>query len=333
MADLNSEFETFHSGITLAYMKKESLRKARDAIRDRIRKYFQKNLEVKIPKFFGQGSYAMGTTVNPLDGEFDIDDGVYLQNLDRNDDRSWPKPETVHHWLVNATEGHTKEKPIDKRTCVRVRYAGQYHVDLPSYSELNGQYMLAEKRENGWHRSDSLSLTLWFQEHVQANGEQLRRAVQYLKAWADFQSGRRGKMPSGLILTVLTVKNFYPHERDDVSFSVTVGSVSNAVRPIFSVFNPIDSEEEFTARLSERQKKRFQEAINDLASDAANATKNDDREDAPRIWRRQFGDRFPVVEKNITISQRQEDIGKLATFYAAQKPAKPWAKQEWLNGI
>ena len=24
----------------------------------------------------------MGTTVNPLDGEFDLDDGIYLQHLD-----------------------------------------------------------------------------------------------------------------------------------------------------------------------------------------------------------------------------------------------------------
>ena len=121
MANLHKEFGTFHDRIALTSGKKESLRKSRNAIRDRIRKHFRENIKVELPKFRGQGSYAMGTTVNPLDGEFDIDDGVYLQHLDKNDDSEWPTPETVHSWLVKATDGHTKEKPIDKRTCVRVR--------------------------------------------------------------------------------------------------------------------------------------------------------------------------------------------------------------------
>ena len=80
-----------------------------------------------MPKFHAQGSFATQTTVNPLDGEFDLDDGVYLQHLDEYDQSGWPTPETVHGWIVDATNGYTKEKPIDKRTCVRVRYAGQYH--------------------------------------------------------------------------------------------------------------------------------------------------------------------------------------------------------------
>lgn len=167
MANLHKEFTKFHDQVALTSGKKESLRKSRNAIRDRIRKYFSYALKVASPKFHGQGSYAMGTTVNPLDGEFDIDDGVYLQHLDDNDDSEWPTPETVHRWLVNATNGHTNEKPIDKRACVRVRYASQYyHVDLPSYAKLNSKYMLAEKGAKGWHRSDPKALTDWFKEQV-----------------------------------------------------------------------------------------------------------------------------------------------------------------------
>jgi len=41
MANLDSEFMTFHDRVALTSAKKESLRKARDAIRDRIRKYFR----------------------------------------------------------------------------------------------------------------------------------------------------------------------------------------------------------------------------------------------------------------------------------------------------
>ena len=324
MANLHSEFITFHDRVALTSGKKESLRTARNAIRERIRKYFRENLKVTIPKFLGQGSYSMGTTVNPLDGEFDIDDGVYLQHLDENDDREWPTPDTIHRWLVKATDGHTNEKPLDKRTCVRVRYAGQYHVDLPSYGKLNGEYLLAEKGVKGWHRSDPLALTVWFREQVKAQGEQLRRIVRYLKAWADFQSGRRGKMPSGLILTVLAAQNFRSDRRDDMSLAYTAAAVSYAVYPAFCLYNPVDSEEELAGRMTDEQKTRFQEAISNLASGATNAIDTDDRVEASKLWRMQLGDRFPGIEKAIQVGQRQEDVAKLVTAYSAKNPARPW---------
>lgn len=325
MANLHSEFITFHDRVALTSGKEESLRTARNAIRERIQKYFRENLKVTLPKFLGQGSYAMGTTVNQLDGEFDIDDGVYLQHLDENDDREWPTPDTIHRWLVKATDGHTNEKPLDKRACVRVRYVGQYHVDLPSYGKLNGEYLLAEKGVKGWHRSDPLALTVWFREQVKAQGDQLRRIVRYLKAWADFQSGRRGKMPSGLILTVLAAQNFRSDSRDDVSLAYTAAAISNAVYPIFCVYNPVDFTEELTARLTDEQKARFQDVVSDLAIRGAKAIDVDDRKESSKLWRSQLGDRFPNIEKTVNVGQKKEDAAKLAGVYKAKDPAKPWA--------
>jgi len=328
MADLHKEFGTYHEKIALSPGKKESLRKSRDAIRERIRKHFREKLEVKVPKFHGQGSFAMITTVNPLDGEFDIDDGVYLQHLDEVDTSEWPSPETVHRWLVDATDGHTSEKPTDKRTCVRVRYAGQYHVDLPSYASLNGKFMLAEKGDAGWHPSDSKALTEWFNGYVRTYGEQLRRIVRYLKAWADYQSQSRGKMPSGLILTVLATRNLCPNERDDKALADTVAAISVAVNPLFCVFNPTDNTEELTSRLSDTQKERFQDAISDLASDTSEAVNHISTEKASEVWREQLGDRFPLIEKEKKYDeqqQRRQDSTSLATVYAARNPSKPWA--------
>ena len=324
MADLHLEFNTFHDRIALTSSKKNSLRIARNALRDKIRKYFRETLKLIVPKFQGQGSYAMGTAVNPLNGEFDIDDGVYLQHLDTNDKSQWPTPATVHQWLVKATDGHTSEKPMDKRTCVRVRYAGQYHVDLPAYSELYGDYLLAEKGDKGWHRSDPLALTDWFRGQVKNHGEQLRKMVRYLKAWADFQSSRFGVMPSGLILTVLVCNSYRADQRDDIAFADTIRAISNAVRFAFCLYNPVDSGEELTARLTEVQKTRFQESISNAADAVAEAIDTDDRHEASKTWRKQFGDRFPAVEKENGSNQKKEATAKLATIYAAQNPSKPW---------
>jgi len=324
MADLQSEFNRFHDRIALTSSKKDSLRIARNALREKIRKHFRETLNLIVPKFQGQGSYAMGTTVNPLNGEFDIDDGVYLQHLDTKDKSQWPTPATVHQWLVQATKGHTAEKPIDKRTCVRVRYAGHYHVDLPSYGQFYGDYLLAEKGDKGWHRSDPLALTNWFRDQVKNNGEQLRKMVRCLKAWADFQSGRLGVMPSGLILTVLVCNYYRCDQRDDIASANTIRAISNSVRFTFCVYNPVDAGEELTVRLTETQKIRFRNAIADAADAVAEAIDTDDRHEASKIWRKQFGNRFPAVEKKNDRSQKKEATAKLATIYAAKNPSKPW---------
>ncbi len=325
MTDLHKEFGTFHDRIALTSAKKATLRTARDAIRERIRKYFRENLKLKIPKFRGQGSYAMGTTVNPIGGEYDIDDGVYLQHLDNQNDSDWPAAATVHQWLVKATDGHTSEKPMDKHTCVRVRYAGQYHVDLPSYGELNGLYLLAVKDEPKWRHSDPLALTDWFVEQVKLQGEQLRRVVRYLKAWADFQSNRRGKMPSGLILTVLAAQNFKSHERDDVALTDTIQAISDAVSTAFYVFNPVDISEELTARLTDIQKTRFQDAIKKGAEDANEAVSKKDSHAASKQWRKHLGDRFPLVAKKNDNGTAKHTAASIAAVHARKNPPKPWS--------
>jgi hypothetical protein len=167
-------------------------------------------------------------------------------------------------------------------------------------------------------------LTDWFINQVNNKGEQLRRTVRFIKAWADFQSGRRGKMPSGLILTVLAVENFRLDEKDDISLSKTLAAISNVVKSLFIVFNPIDGTEELTARLTDMQKERFQQAIADFSSDALKAVDTDDCEYASKLWRLQFGDRFPVVESKDNEEQKKENVAKLATIYAAKNPPKPW---------
>jgi hypothetical protein len=325
MANLHNEFQTFHERVALFQGKKESLTTSRDAVRDRIRKHFREQLKLKVPEFRSQGSFEMDTTVNPLDGEFDVDDGVYLQHLDESDCSTWPTPETIHKWLVDATDGHTNEKPIDKRTCVRVRYAGQYHVDLPSYGKLNGENLLAEKGEKGWHRSDPTALTNWFNDLARQRENQMRRSVRFVKAWADYQCDKRGKMPSSLILTVLVAQNFQGHERDDVCLANTVRVISDSVGLVFCVYNPVDASEVLTARLSEEEKQRFQEAIADLANDASKAVNNDSQQEASKLWRAQLGDRFPLVqEDDEDTKQRKDDANRLAAFYIPKKPIKPW---------
>lgn len=291
MANCHDLFRNFHEVIVLPDSKKGNLRKARDTIRERIKTKFADAKRTLVPEFLAQGSYTTQTIVNPIDGEYDIDDGVYLQNLDKRSSKDWPSPETVHKWVLDAVDGHTKTPPIDKRTCVRVIYKGQYHVDLPIYCELNGTVMHAEKGEKGWHKSNPGMLTEWFQNAVKKHGDQLRLMVRYIKAWVDYNL-KDGKLPSGLVLTVLAVEKFQAYDRDDVSFGQMVTAMYTRMLANSCIINPVDPTEDLYARYDSTVRKRFLEALLRLKNSVQEALGVESKKDACRKWRKEFGDRW-----------------------------------------
>lgn len=316
MANCHNEFQKFYEEIKLGASKMDFLRSARNAIRDEIKKHFRETIKVEAPSFHGQGSYAMSTIVNPLGGEYDIDDGVYLNNLDP--DRSkWPTAETVHSWIYGAVKDHTKEDPIDMRACIRVVYSGRYHVDLPIYGMYNNKPYLAEKGKSDWPLSDPKALTDWFKAEVQSKGEQPRRIVRYLKAWADNKS-KLGKLPSGLVLTVLAVNNYVNSDRDDRAFTKTVEKIHNQILVSSVIANPVNPHESLSDNLSESQVENLRERLSTLLDNAKAALETDSKEEACKSWEKEFGDRFPLCEaKKSSVTY---------PLLASSRP-KPWSAE------
>ncbi|SFM54264.1 hypothetical protein SAMN03159341_1463 [Paenibacillus sp. 1_12] len=168
------------------------------------------------PKFYGQGFYMMNTTVTPIDGEYEIDDGIYLEHLKDTDEKDWATPVTVHNWIVKAMKEHTTTDPVDKNTCVRVIYKANYHVDLPIYVKKTDAHPKLAHKTKGWIDSYPKELTKWFNDEVKEKGNQLKRLVRFLKAWKDNKEGVV-KLPSGMFLTILAANHFvayYPDEDD-----------------------------------------------------------------------------------------------------------------------
>jgi hypothetical protein len=146
MADCHDLFQKFHEKVAVSSARKSLLRTSRNATRERIKKHFSEVMKVTPPTFHGQGSYSMNTLVNPIDGRYDIDDGVYLQHLGA-DRSSWPSAAIVHGWLIDATKDSTDEPPQDRARCVRVIYKATppYHIDLPAYVKENDVPQLFDK--------------------------------------------------------------------------------------------------------------------------------------------------------------------------------------------
>lgn len=321
MADVTTELMKYIDAITLTATHRKNLIQSRDALRNRIREYFKDELNKVCPKFHQQGSFAMKTTIVPLSGEYDIDDGVYLQDLNK-DVSKWPSTGNVHKWLVSAVTGHTDTPPIDKNTCVRVTYAKNWHVDLPVYGVDNGVYYLAHK-EKDWIASDSKKIVDWFHDAVVEKGEEFRSVVKIFKAWADFQENKSScsKMPSGLILTVLVYNNWQYADRLDERMKKIANAMYYDIKNEVKVINPTDPTEVLSSRMSEAEKKNFQTKIESFSTALDKAFEESSKEEASRFWQKHLGDRFPIAAD--ADAQKKKDIAAITRGFSGDT-IKPW---------
>jgi len=287
MANCHASFLSFNTVIALNSTRKGQLRTSRDAVRERIRRFFQDKQNGFSPKFHGQGSFMMNTIIYPLDGEFDVDDGIYFL-VDQPPTYS---VSTFHDWIYKAVNGHTQQSPIDKQTCVRLIYAGQYHLDLPIYYVIKGQCPRLAHKSKGWIDSDPREFFKWFNRQVDAES-QLKRIVRYLKAWRDY---RAGVLPSGLIFTILAAHNISCHDRADVAFHQTLVNIKSSLDRSFVCYRPTTpTHENLLAYYSTTNKDYFLDQLGSFIESAEKALSDKtSQEDACKAWQRHFGDRFP----------------------------------------
>ena len=320
MANLNKSFLKFFDTIKLPPSKKKNLITSREANRNCIKNYFKDELKEKQPDFFQQGSFSFKTTVNPLDDEYDVDDGVYLRNLSddflENDSTT---PKEVHRWIVEAVDGKTKARVIDKNNCVRVVYANDYHIDLPIYCEQEGTIYLASKRRNEWIEDDPKGFNDWFYEQLNLNGEQQRRNVIYLKAWSDYNNYTD---ITGIMITVLVSKlNDSVDDRDDSSLTNTARQIVNFLELNRNLIMPVKPYDDLFEKLDDRQIDNLIESFKNLKTDGYKALELEDTGEAFKIWNSIFGDRFKNYEKDDDTKE-----GKLIPPVVIVNPPKPWQR-------
>lgn len=301
MANCHKNFLTaknsYHFKVDLDDGKKASLRTSRKELRKHMKAKFEEKGRPLI-KFQIQGSFGMDTAVNPLDGDYDIDDGLYFKpQLEER-----PTPETVHSWVVEAAESYrTVDPPIDKTRCVRVPFKDGYHVDLPIYDLVDdGNNSVSPDlavKGDGWIYSDPKKITDWFDNRVSDTNPQLRRLVRYFKAWADYQTRNTNpKMPSGLVLTVLCAEEYQYDDRDDVGFYETANAILERIHKDESIPNPKDKNEDFRDRITDPQFENFKTRLDNLVRYAETALNHDSAEEAAKNWIKVLGDRFPVIK-------------------------------------
>lgn len=290
MANLNKLFIDFNDKITISKNKSDNLKTSRNALRNDIKDWFSSAGKLQ-PKFCWQGSYAMNTLVNPLNGnDYDLDDGIYLQGFDDKEQEDWISTSTAHRWIKDAVDNRTKQDVVDKNTCVRVPYATGYHIDLPVYICSEEIAYLAHK-DKGWIVSDPKAFRDWFINKVNENGEQLRRIVKYLKAWKDYN-----EVPlKGLEITILAANCFDGYlQRDDRCLANTVEEIIVVLEKKFECIKPVLPGEDLFEGISETKKNKILNSLKQLKDELEKANNESDEKTASEYVREVLGERFPL---------------------------------------
>jgi len=288
MADCHNLFLGYRDDLNITKTKKKSLKKSKDALRKRIVDYFKEHHPDYKPMFYIQGSYKMKTMIRTKDDECDLDDGIYFL---REPDVT---ATTLQKWVYQAVEGHTEGGQQHRKKCIRVIYAGDYHIDLPVYYHLEeeGDHPFLAVKNEGWEESDPKEFVEWFRG---VKTEQMVRVARYMKGWCDH---KRNNMPSGLAMAILTEKNIQEDDRDDIAMRDTLVEIKKSLKKKWECIVPTTPQDDLFEKYDDIFKKNFFKNLDAFIEDAKAAVRENCEEKASKKWRKHLGSRFPLGEKS-----------------------------------
>lgn len=221
---------------------------------------------------YPHGSVRILTTVKPIaHDEFDLDIAIHLISNTPH------TPQRIYNELRRRLEENEKYKTIIelKKRCIRLNYAGDFHVDiLPGIQENNydkDKIKVPDRELNSWVSSNPRGYANWFTDKANQvkesllekamkaeqlttnnfnNKKPLQRAVQLIKRYRDIYFQKNDSYKTSSIILTTIAGEFYNGEE---SIFETIDSIVTMIRNKVSfqqvrlkILNPVNQEEDFT---------------------------------------------------------------------------------------
>lgn len=287
------------------------------------------------------GSWAHRMIIRPVDSddEFDADILLYVEEKD-----DWLPKDYIEN-LYSSFRNSSAYRSIAqcKTRCVRIDYAGDFHVDVVPYLEHGGNHVvtnrLEPKDEGRFEVSNPEAFSEWIDERQRASRGTFIKVVRLIKYLRDYKNTFTCV---SIILTTLLGNEVNDVEAssspelyaDVPSALVTLlGRLASSL-PISmpAVMDPAGTGENFTDRYSDTWNyENFRECIVMYADKTQKAYGEPDRQTAISLWRDIFGDDFkPGVLESVakmaplsaTVpAPREEYIDRDRGFRVALVPA------------
>lgn len=349
MADIQKYIVDFDSAIRLKkYDENQTLRDKREVVLSKLRTKFaawrKEGKEVPTFKEFNQGSYQMGTGVQPGKGDYDIDVGLRFECKKKD----YPNPVDLKILVADALEGHTELGTTIRKSCVTVKYtvAGEqgFHVDLAVYafddpeSQAKKLFLAKGKRNSDeknrwWEESDPFGLMDWVEKRFKGDEEQSQylRAVRCLKRWKSEKFATDGNCsPTGIGLTIAAGQWFQPKvTRDPLTKQTTsddLAALKSFIDSLVTKFVAVGKRDDDTPlyrlkvsmpvvpfndlfeKMSDVQMTDFRDRLLDLQTALKKAIGEADPVAACKLMKAEFGEEFPVPPKEETGQSRGRAI-------------------------
>ncbi|RED89165.1 nucleotidyltransferase domain-containing protein [Cohnella phaseoli] len=326
MTHCQKQFEEYHGKIKLSD-EDEILREKRDTIIKRLNNKMPS--AAKPYSTFNQGSYAMKTGVKPLDGNYDIDLGLFFEMATNDVDT----PVEAKKWVYDALVDHTNDV-VMKTPCVTVNYVAGYHVDVTIYAAQNSDNKVylakgklnSSKENQSWDESNPKDLihTIRNKYAVQEDRKQFRRLIRYLKRWKDEQFTQSGSgKPTGIALTAIVYHHMQVKTEVVDAFSGKkeyrdLDALIHVLTTFLSTFTttykiedgnfvayphvevklPASPYPNLLVKMTPKQMKTFKEKLEGLKTSLIEAKNEIEKSDAALILQKQFGSDFPIPPKD-----------------------------------
>jgi hypothetical protein len=249
----------------------------------------------------------MGTTINPLDEEYDIDYGIYInkKNIDYEDKNTWPDIKELHKIIKEACKPNQRNVDTTKDTCVRVIYAKNYHIDFPIYiknwEDENFIPKLAHKKD-GWIDSDTKANTKYFQSCNKDTSNALRSIVMFLKAMVDYQNSIDDGFKtdiSGFELTMLACRDYKTDGQTQIDkiWYKTIEKMHKQCNDNISLQKPV-TKDELWMNKNQQDKDSFIKLLKFAVDNTRKAIDTSSEKEATEYYREIFGDRFPKLTQD-----------------------------------
>ena len=276
-----------------------------------------------IKRFSPQGSWAQGTIIRPPRdrNEFDADLVMFVDDVE-----DWEPKEYVNalYRTFSATNRYA-DKIAHRSRCVRIDYAGDFHLDVVPCIEREGTWettcWVLNRDTNEEERAAPEAYAAWLRERNAIVGKNmLRKVIRLAKYQRDIKTNFSVK---SILLTTLfgeQVTDWDARDRSpfmDVSTSLRTlfGRLDNwlRIRPLMpSVPNSVLPSEDLNRHWDQRQYTNFRAMIHKYRGWIDEAYVEENRDESVRKWRRVFGDEFGRTAKVLRETAATAPSGRLA---------------------
>lgn len=288
---LNDYFRKFLGNISLNPTREERII---NALSNWNRKFSEaSDLESIFISFFPQGSYSTGTTIKPKESdEYDID-AVLLLNLKESEE-----PKDILYQIRDQITSHKEfEKKAEvKDRCVRINYAGDFHVDIVPALPYGEIIKIPSNKEQAWSETNPAGFTEWCNTIDKESDRYYSDIVKMTKHWRDNKVGE-DTAPKSILLATIIGHNFKKMPSLAETLIKTLEEIIDFLDNLTAsqnivINNPSLLQENIARDWDINKANRFLTKVKKFHDDAVSALDDKDKEASIEKWQNIFGTTF-----------------------------------------